>query len=274
MPNRRCASETDATAKSKRCFFLRSFFLQPLGNIGIVVILVALVSVAGAVAQNAPKPAGQSESLASQVSDAAKKPVQLFNLLDRKSIVFPDIAANTNPLSSGQKFELFVDNSISVHTILWSALGSSVGQAENSPTGFGQGWDAYGKRVGSSMARQASSQFFGTFVLASTLHQDPRFFPEVNPGFFQAVKYSVTRIFVTRSDDGLRVVNASGLVGPLLGEGLANAYWPDRNRTVGDTFFRYGLDLATRAGGNMLREYWPVLYRKMGHRTSVQSAAH
>jgi len=136
------------------------------------VILIALVSVAGAVAQNAPKPAGQSESLASQVSDAAKKPVQLFNLLDRKSIVFPDIAANTNPLSSGQKFELFVDNSISVHTILWSALGSSVGQAENSPTGFGQGWDAYGKRVGSSMARQASSQFFGTFVLASALHQD------------------------------------------------------------------------------------------------------
>jgi len=238
------------------------------------VILVALVSVAGAVAQNAPKPAGQSESLASQVSDAAKKPVQLFNLLDRKSIVFPDIAANTNPLSSGQKFELFVDNSISVHTILWSALGSSVGQAENSPTGFGQGWDAYGKRFGSSMARQASSQFFGTFVLASALHQDPRFFPEVNPGFFQAVKYSVTRVFVTRSDDGLRVMNTSGLIGPLLGEGLANAYWPDRNRTVGDTFFRYGLDLATRAGGNMLREYWPVVYRKMGHRTSAQGAAH
>ncbi len=27
---------------------------------------------------------------------------------------------------------------------------------------------------------------------------------------------------------------------------------------VGDTLFRYGLDLASQAGGNMLREYWPV----------------
>jgi hypothetical protein len=273
MPIRPPASETNATWTPKPYYFLRPFFLRPLGNIGLVVILIAFVSVAGSVAQDAPKPSGQNESLGKQVSGAAKKPVQLFNLLDRKSIFFPDIAADTNPLSPGQKFEIFVDNSISVHTILWSGLGSAVGQADNSPTGFGQGWDAYGKRFGSSMARQASSQFFGTFVLASALHQDPRFFPEVNPGFFQAVKYSVQRLFVTRSDDGLRVMNTSGLVGPLLGEGLANAYWPDPNRTVGDTFFRYGLDLATRTGGNMLREYWPVLYRKMGHRTSVQRAS-
>jgi hypothetical protein len=48
-----------------------------------------------------------------------------------------------------------------------------------------------------------------------------------------------------------------------MAEGLANVYWPDRNRTAGDTLLRYGIGLATRAGGNMIREYWPVLYRKM-----------
>ena len=58
-------------------------------------------------------------------------------------------------------------------------------------------------------------------------------------------------------------MNWSGLIGPAMGEGLANVYWPDQNRTVGDTFLRYGLDLATRAGGNMLREYWPVFYGKV-----------
>jgi hypothetical protein len=157
-----------------------------------------------------------------------------------------------------------VDNSISVHTIAWSMLGSAVGQADDSPTGFGEGWDAYSKRFGSSMARQASAEFFGTFVLASALHQDPRFFPEINPSFFHAVKYSVKRVFVTRNDNGRDGANVSGLLGPLFSEGLANVYWPDRNRTVGDTFFRYGLDLATRAGGNMLREYWPTVYRKIG----------
>ncbi|HLX85401.1 MAG TPA: hypothetical protein VKR59_15980 [Terriglobales bacterium] len=189
----------------------------------------------------------------------------VYNLLQKKSLVFPDIAASTEPLSPGQKFQLFVDNSISVHTITWAMLGSAVGQADNSPTGFGQGWDAYASRFGSSMARQASAEFFGTFVLSSALHEDPRFYPEIRPSFFHAVKYSVQRVFITRNDDGRDGTNWHGLIAPAMAEGLANAYWPDRNRTAGDTFYRYGLDLATRAGGNMLREYWPVFFSKMHH---------
>ena len=211
-----------------------------------------------AAASTVPAPDAAPPTKLEKVSGAA-----LYNLLQEKSIVFPDIALNTERLSPGQKFQIFVDNSISVHTVTWAMLGSAVGQADDSPTGFGEGWDAYSKRFGSSMGRQASSEFFGTFVLASALHEDPRFYAEVNPKFMHAVKYSVQRVFVTRNDDGRDVMNWSGLVGPAMAEGLANVYWPEQNRTVGDTFFRYGLDLATRAGGNMLREYWPVFYGKV-----------
>jgi hypothetical protein len=195
--------------------------------------------------------------------------VALYNLLQKKSIVFPDIAANQERLSAGQKFQLFVDNSGSVHTLSWSILGAALGQADNSPTGFGQGWDAYAKRFGASMARGASNEFFGTFVISSVLHLDPRFYPEVNPTLSQAAKYSAQRVFIMRNDEGRDVVAWSRLVGPLMAESLANVYWPERNRTVGDTLFRYGVDLATRAGGNMLREYWPVVYRKLGHSTTT-----
>ena len=191
--------------------------------------------------------------------------VALYNLLQEKSIVFPDIALNTERIDAGGKFQLFVDNSISVHTITWAMLGAAVGQADDSPTGFGEGWDAYAKRFGTSMGRQASAEFFGTFVLASALHEDPRFYAEINPSFMHAVKYSLQRVFITRNDDGRDVANLSGLIGPAMGEGLANVYWPDRNRTVGDTLWRYGLDLAGKAGGNMLREYWPVFYGKVHH---------
>lgn len=195
--------------------------------------------------------------------------VELYNLLQKKSIVFPDIAANQERLSAGQKFQLFVDNSGSVHTLTWSILGSALGQADNSPTGFGQGWDAYAKRFGASMARGASNEFFGTFMISSVLHLDPRFYPEVNPTLAHAAKYSVQRVFIMRNDEGRDVVAWSRLVGPLMAESLANVYWPERNRTVGDTLFRYGVDLATRVGGNMLREYWPVVYRKLGRSTST-----
>jgi hypothetical protein len=271
---------TIAAGKSKS-----SFLKRVSARASTVIIVIAFVSAARTVAQETPKPADQTgqenpkpqaqpQTVGQQVTGLASKPVEIFNLLEQKSIVFPDIAANTEPLPATQKFKLFVDNSISVHAIMGSALGSAIGQAANSPTGFGQGWDAYGKRFGSSMARGASGEFFGTFVLASALHEDPRFFPEVNPSFGHSVKYSVQRLFVTRNDAGRDVANVSGLVGPLLGEGLANAYWPDRNRTAGDTLLRYGVGLASRAGGNLLREYWPTVHRKLFRSGAPAAAGH
>ncbi len=222
-----------------------------------------------AVAALAQQPyAQQTESKAEEpknehAENKAKEPVALFVMLDKKSIVFPDIAANAARLSAGNKFELFVDNSISLHGLTGAALGAGLSQAAGTPQGFGQGGEAYAKRFGSSMARLASTNFFGTFLLASALHEDPRFFPQREPTFRDAVKYSVERVFVTRNDDGRDVKNWSGLLGPLLSEGLANAYWPDRDRSAAQTLQRYGIDLAVRAGTNMLREYWPVIARRI-----------
>lgn len=262
------------SAKSGSSFRQRLPAGAPL--IAIAIILVAMSNESWLLAQETTKPAGQSTTSSTQPGPSApiKIPGEaLYNLLQERSIVFPDIAASTEPLSSGQKFELFVDNSISVHTITWSAMGSGFGQALDSPTGFGQGGEAYAKRFGSAMARHASSEFFATFALASALHEDPRFFPEINPTFAGSIKYSLRSLFVTRNDAGQIVPNVAGLLGPALGEGLANAYWPDRNRTVGDTLMRYGLDLAARAGGNMLREYWPVFYGKL-RRSDPAGARH
>ncbi|HYU45980.1 MAG TPA: hypothetical protein VEK84_07360 [Terriglobales bacterium] len=214
--------------------------------------------------QPPPNSPGTTPSAQSDASVPRKRtPVALFVMLDKKSIVFPDIAADSARLSTGQKFKLFVDSGISLHTLAESSLGAAISQAADSPHGYGQGGDGYAKRFGSSMASGASSNFFGTFLLASAFHQDPRFFPERDPTFGRSVKYSLQRIFVTRDDEGRDVANWSGLMGPLLSEGLANAYWPEQDRTAGQTFQRYGIDLGVRLGGNMLREYWPVFFRKV-----------
>jgi hypothetical protein len=228
--------------------------------------------------QQAPEqtkpPESQPPAVVTHAENAALQPVKLFNLLEKKSIVFPDIAASEKALTPGEKFELFVDNSVSVHIIAWSLTGSAFAQAADSPTGFQQGWAGYGERFGASMARYSSGQFFGTFILASSLHEDPRFFPEYNLTFKQSIKYSFRCLFISRNDQGQWGKNISGLVGPLMGEGLANIYWPDRNRTAGDTLFRYGVDLASRAAGNMFRQYWPRLFAKMQREAPQQGDIH
>lgn len=246
---------------------LRVFILLGVFAFGLASSLLAQETPPPPDTQPSPSPAARPpEDQPHPAPAPAPKPVALYNLLQTKSVVFPDIAYSTERLSSGQKFELFVDNSVSVDSIVWSALGSAVSQADGSPTGFPQGWGGYGRRFGADLARESSSEFFGTFLLASTLHEDPRFYSEINPTFMHAIKYSAQRVFIMQSDDGRSVVAWSRLLGPAMAEGLANVYYPDRNRTVGDTLFRYGLDLASRMGGNMLREYWPVVLSKMSHR--------
>ena len=178
--------------------------------------------------------------------------VQVIVFLTRKSYCFPDLAMNASPLSVRQKFTLFAENSVSGHLIAGSAASAGLGQALNSPAGFGQGAEGYGKRFGAAMARGASNDFFGTFLFASILRQDPRFFVRNSPTFVAAVKYSLSRIVITREDSGEDVVNSSGLLGPLAGETLANTYLPTEDRTVGNTFSRYASDLGWRAVGNVL----------------------
>jgi hypothetical protein len=215
--------------------------------------------------QSAPDATSQSQE--SRTTSKPANPIQsgviLFKLLQQRSLVFPDLATSEGRLSSWQKFELAANNSVALSTIGAALIGSAYGQATDRPAGYHQGAQGYGKRFGADMARAASDNLFGNLLLASALHQDPRFFVKRNLSFKQSVKYAAVRVIITSTDAGEKQVNYSGLIGPLLSEGLANAYYPDQNRTVGSTFTRYAIDLGWKFSGNLLRQYWPTINRRL-----------
>ena len=113
------------------------------------------------------------------------------------------------------------------------------------------------------MAFASSSNFFGTFLLPSLLHQDPRFFVRDTGNFGDKVGYATSRIFITRSDRGGEIINWSGMLGPLGAAALANTYLPEDSRGVGLTFSRWGTSLAGTAASNVLREFWPTINRRL-----------
>jgi hypothetical protein len=211
---------------------------------------------------DAPVPSQQKQT-PSQSFNPIQGGVGLFKLLDRKSLVFPDLATSKGPLSGLQKFELAANNSVGLATIGGALIGSAYNQAVDSPSGYGQGGDAYAKRFGSDMARAASINMFGNFLLATTLHQDPRFFVKKDLSFKQSVEYAAVRVVITGTDAGKDQVNYSGLIGPLMAEGLANVYYPDENRSAGETLTRYASDLGWKFGGNLLRQYWPTINKRL-----------
>lgn len=181
-----------------------------------------------------------------------------------KSLVFPDIAHSSVPMTTGQKFELFVNQSISPPYLLVAGINAAYGQARNEPKAYGQGWDAYGSRYGAAIARASSNSFFSTFVLASMLRDDPRFYPQSHPTFGGSIKYAATRLFVTRTDAGNETVNLPRLIGPLGAETLANVYLPRSEQTGAKTAQRYGTDLAWNFASNMFKNYWPTIFHRLG----------
>jgi hypothetical protein len=186
-----------------------------------------------------------------------------LEILYRESLVFPDLATKREPLVAGEKFKLFVNNSVSPLSVGGASLSAGFSQARDSHEAYGQEAGGYGKRFGASMAKAASSQFFGTFVFPTVLHTDPRYFPLKDASFEQRVKHALERVVMTQTDAGGKAPNISQLLGFLVAESLANTYLPENERTVGSTFKRTGRDIGIRAGTNLMREYWPTIFKRL-----------
>lgn len=245
------------TAKCLRAMWLGATFLLPLPP--------SLTAQQPAAKQtelpDAPAPKQQPKQ---QNDEKHSNPFNTtIEVLARRSIVFPEIATDPNPLNSKQKFELFVDQGVAPFHFVASAAGAGIGQARNSLPDYGQEWNGYGRRFGSSLATATSNSFFGTYVLASMLRKDPRYFPSLHGSIGHRVGYAISRIVVARTDSRTLGANWPGIFAPLLAESLATTYLPAKEQTAGKTFQRYGWRLGLNTATNGLREYWPTIFRSL-----------
>ncbi|HXE90897.1 MAG TPA: hypothetical protein VNK82_08045 [Terriglobales bacterium] len=167
------------------------------------------------------------------------------------------------PLTPRQKFTVATLRTTRGSVFLLSGLQAGFSQAIDRPEGFGQGADGYGRRYGAALANNLSFDFFGRFAFPGLLHQDPRYFRAGSGSAGSRLKYSVSRTFVTRTDSGDETFNSSQVLGSLFSSALANAYYPEEDRDAAGTFSRAGARLAWAAAGNVLREFWPEIRRKL-----------
>ena len=237
------------------------------GSRALRLAVILLLSSETLAAQQEPKPTELPEAPAPKPEPAPHKRDNAFRttveVLGRRSVFFPDLAASPGPLDTKQKLELFAGKSIAPSRLITSGIGAGIGQARDSFPGYGQGMSGYGNRLGSSMATGVSTEFFSTFLFASMLRRDPRYFVSLRGGPWRRIGYGVSRLVVSRTDLGTEGVNWPQRFGPLFAESLANSYLPVKEQTAGRTFRRYGIRLGFSAGTNILKEYWPTIFRNL-----------
>jgi hypothetical protein len=171
------------------------------------------------------------------------------------------------PLTAKQKFALFAKETFDPFTAVSSAAGAALSQIDNDDPKYGHGAGPYAQRFGAAVADVTTQNFFSDAVLASLLHEDPRYFrrgPEF--GVWYRMGYALSRVAVTRTDMGKQRFNDSGLLGMGMGIALSNAYYPDRSVNGEEVATRFGTSLIASALGNLLPEFWPDVHQKFFHR--------
>lgn len=175
------------------------------------------------------------------------------------------LANDTRPLTPGGKFKLFAVNTVNPFQFVATAAWAGIEQAADTYPSWGQGAEGYGKRFGALYASSASSNFFSNFMYPTILRQDPRYFRKLHGGFGSRLGYSLSRIFVTRTDRGGSAPNASLWLGAGSSAALGNLYYPDDQQNAAHVMGRFGINIATTAGFNVAREFWPDIARKLFH---------
>ncbi len=115
------------------------------------------------------------------------------------------------PLRSKEKLGLFLDDARDPFILAPPLLATGFSEALLGNAGFGWGPSGFGKQFGAATAAEVSSDLLGTWVFSSLLRQDPRYYPKQSGGFGRRIAYSVSRVALTRADNGARQINYSQL---------------------------------------------------------------
>ena len=174
--------------------------------------------------------------------------------------VFPNFyvsyVANAAPLNPKQKSELAWKDAIDPVTFFLIGAIAGMQQATNQFPGYGQGAAGYGDRYGASYADFASGAIFGSVIFPAMLKQDPRYFYKSTGSKKSRILYAIANAVICKGDNGHWQPNYSSVLGNLASGGLANTYYPPKNRnSVALTFEVTAVGIAATAGDNLLQQF-------------------
>jgi hypothetical protein len=185
-----------------------------------------------------------------------------------------DLTGSVKPLTPKQKWTLALKESVDPFNVLNAAMGAGFSQRGNQTPKYGEGGAAYARRFGAALADFGSQNFFSAGVLATLLHQDPRYYRKgPGTGVARRAIYSVSRLVIARQDSGAPAFNASGIGGMMLGIAASNLYYPAVSVRGSVMACRVSTSLSGGIMGNLMSEFWPDLQKRFFHKRHSGTSA-
>ena len=159
-------------------------------------------------------------------------------------------------LSAGNKIVYGFTDAFSPFSLVGSTLSAGYSHLVDSAPHYGTNSTAFGKREGVALLRNTVQALATDSLFSPIFHDDPRYYEFGGQHrLIPRLAYAVTRVVVTRSDDGHNRVNAPLLLGYGVAAGLNNLYYPDRDTGAKQTLQSYGSSLGGAALGMIANEF-------------------
>ena len=172
-------------------------------------------------------------------------------------------ARRSHPLSSKQKGELAVRDTIDPFNLMTIALYSGFAVVFNAHSAYGPGFKGWGKLSGYSLVEDAQGEFFGTFLVSSLAHEDPRYHRMPNAPVKKRILHAISHTWVSQHDDGRPMPNYSTLLTYPFSAELSNLYVPGVPTNLHDTGERVAIGLATDPTGTLVAEFLPDVAKRI-----------
>jgi hypothetical protein len=124
----------------------------------------------------------------------------------------------------------------------------------------------WGSATARVFATGTTYRLFGNGFYPALFKQDPRYERAPNKGVGRRAAHAVSRLFVTRGDNGNLQPNFSRFAGAATSSAMANIWersTPGHDRVGADaTLKRFGRSFLSGAIGNLVREFLPDVFRR------------
>ena len=192
------------------------------------------------------------EEIAEQQMDVEEQQ-RVFGVVPNFYVSYiPDAA----PLTTKQKFKLGWKSTADPVVFGFAGIVAGIEQADNAFSGYGQGAQGYGKRLGATYADTVSGTFIGSVILPSVFKQDPRYFYKGTGSRKSRFFYAVANAVICKGDNGHWQPNYSNMLGSLAAGGLSNVYYPASNRGVALTFKSALIGIGGTGFGAVIEEFF------------------
>ncbi len=178
------------------------------------------------------------------------------------------------PITTKEKFTIATKDSFDYPVLGTTAFFAGLSQLQGSANDvYGQGVKGFAHRYGISYLDQVAGNYFPEAIVPTLFHKDPRYFRKGQGSVKGRFFYAVSRIFDSKAESGKTNFNAPVLPGHRRAPPTGLSYHV-HERTAGDALSQWGLTyITTDMIGQVLKEFWPDVKRKLKRNTDKQASA-